>query len=41
MLRLEKPDERTEQEREQEWREFLEWVEENDGIPEDPELPFN
>lgn len=23
------------------WEEFEAWVEENDGIPADPELPFN
>ena len=39
MLRLERPDERDDQE--QEWQEFLEWLEENGGIPDDPELPFN
>lgn len=41
MLRIERPDDRSEQEREQEWQDFLDWVEENDGIPADPELPFN
>lgn len=34
-------EDRMEEEQEQEWEEFQQWVADNNGIPADPELPFN
>lgn len=34
-------EDRAEKEQEQEWEEFQQWVADNNGIPADPELPFN